>query len=75
VVVIATDNVGVESVELYIDDNLREVDYEPPYIWVWDEQSMLCLFELKVVALDYAGNKAVDMRKVWRVSLRTPNHF
>lgn len=46
---------------------MRDIDYEPPYIWIWDEQCKLFAYDLKVVARDYAGNEAVDMRKIWRV--------
>jgi hypothetical protein len=69
VIVNASDNVGVESVDFYVDDEYKDTDYEPPYIWLWDEQSMLLIYELKVVARDYAGNEATDMIKVWRVQV------
>jgi hypothetical protein len=76
VVVNATDNIGVECVEFYIDDIFRDVDYEYPYIWLWNDQSMLFCYELKVVARDFAGNEAVDMKKVWRSQVTPPeiNH-
>ena len=68
----ATDNVGIDYVEFYIDDELRHVDHVPPYIWLWDEQSMLLIYELKVVAVDFAGNKCTDKIQVWRVQVRPP---
>jgi hypothetical protein len=67
VVVNATDNIGVESVSFFIDDEMRDIDYEYPYIWLWEEYSMMILFyELKATARDFAGNEASDMIKVWR---------
>jgi len=72
VIVNATDNVGVESVTFYVDDIEREIDKEPPYIWLWNDQAMLLPYELKVVARDYAGNEAIDMIKVWRVQVFPP---
>jgi hypothetical protein len=72
VIVNATDNVGVEKVEFYVDDVLRDIDYEPPYIWLWDEQTPFLLYELKAIAYDFAGNTATDMIKVWRVQLQAP---
>jgi len=63
----ATDNIGVESVTFYIDGEMRAIDYEYPYIWLWEEHSMMILlYELKVTARDYAGNEASDVIKVWR---------
>ena len=72
VIVNATDNVGIESVEFYVDGEYKDKDYEPPYIWLWDEQAMLFLYELKVVARDYAGNEASAMIKVLRVQTHPP---
>jgi len=69
----ASDNVGIESVEFYVDGELRDIDYEPPYIWLWDEQTMFLIYELKVVARDFAGNEATDSIKVWRVQVRPPD--
>lgn len=73
VIVNAWDNVGIESVTFYVDDEMRDIDYEPPYIWLWDEKGMLFPYELKVVARDFAGNEAVDMRKVWRHQIFPPS--
>ena len=69
VIVDAWDNVGIESVSFYVDDVLRDIDYEPPYIWLWDDQSPLFPYNLKVIARDYVGNEAVDMIRVWRVQV------
>ncbi len=72
VIVNATDNVGIESVKFYVDNEERHTDFEPPYIWLWNDQSMIFTYELKVVACDYAGNEATDMIKLWRVQVRLP---
>jgi len=72
----ATDNIGVESVTFYIDDIMRYVDYESPYIWLWEEQTMMLLvYDLKVLARDYAGNEAYDIIRVWRTKRFLPPHF
>jgi hypothetical protein len=68
----ATDNVGIKQVEFYVDDDLKHIDTEPPYIWLWDEQSMLLIYKLKIVAVDYAGNECTDMIQVWRVQVSRP---
>ncbi|KYK20276.1 hypothetical protein AYK24_10255 [Thermoplasmatales archaeon SG8-52-4] len=77
IVVNATDNIGVESVTFYIDDEIRDVDYEYPYIWLWEEYSMMIFFyKLKATARDFAGNEASDMIIVWRAQLHpTDNMF
>jgi len=72
VIVNASDNIGVESVKFYVDDIERDIDYEPPYIWLWDDQSMFFQYDLKVVARDYAGNQDTAMIKVWRVQIFPP---
>jgi hypothetical protein len=72
IIVNASDNVGIESVKFYIDDILRHTDTEPPYIWLWDERTMLFTYEVKVVARDYRGNEATDSEKVWRLQIRQP---
>jgi len=72
VIVNASDNIGIESVTFYVDDIERDIDYEPPYIWLWNDQSMIFPYDLKVVARDYAGNEATDMIKVWRIQILPP---
>jgi len=32
----ATDNVGVSSVEIYVNDQLRTTLAKPPYTWIWN---------------------------------------
>ena len=67
VIVNVTDNIGVESVSFYIDDVMIDIDYEYPYIGLWEEYSIVILFfELKATARDYAGNEASDILLVWR---------
>ncbi len=50
---------GVEKVEFYIDDELKYIDDDFPYQWLWDEFSF-GRHEIKVVAYDMEGNKAED---------------
>ncbi len=70
VIVNASDNIGVESIKFYVDGDKMHTDKELPYIWLWNNQSMLFTYELSVVASDYAGNEASVMIKVWRVQVR-----
>ena len=72
IIVNASDNEGIESVDFYIDDVLRDTDYDPPYIMLWDERTMLFTYEIKVIARDYRGNEAIEIVKVWRVQIRQP---
>ncbi|RLE44286.1 hypothetical protein DRJ22_06085, partial [Candidatus Woesearchaeota archaeon] len=63
----ATSASGIEKVEFYVDDEIKEVDNSYPYNYTWDEK---ILFRhrhvIKVIAYDYAGNKAEDEMRVWK---------
>jgi hypothetical protein len=54
---------NVTAVEFFIDGNLRKVDDEPPFKWMWDETSFF-KHTIKVVAYDKAGNTATDEMEV-----------
>jgi hypothetical protein len=76
VAVNASDNIGIESVKFYIDEELRATvtEPEPPpydwvYTWFWDEQTSIAPYTLKVVARDFSGNEANDIIKVWKIQL------
>jgi len=58
------ENSGIEKVEFYVDNALKFVDTESPYIWVWME-TIFGKHEIKVIAYDYGGNTASDEREVW----------
>lgn len=59
----ASDNVGVSNISFYIDDEMKNVSFESPYSWLWNEKAM-GLHKIKVAAYDYAGNTAVDEQAV-----------
>ncbi|HEC75927.1 MAG TPA: hypothetical protein ENI33_01550 [Thermoplasmatales archaeon] len=63
----ATSASGIERVEFYIDNEIKAVDNSYPYNYTWDEK---ILFRhkhvIKVIAYDYAGNKAEDEIRVWK---------
>jgi hypothetical protein len=59
---------GVNSVEFYIDNELRHTDDATPYEWLWDETIFL-EHTLKVVAYDNQNNSAVDERTLWIFNL------
>jgi hypothetical protein len=51
---------GVEKVEIYLDNKLREIRNEVPYEWVWDEAS-IGFFKLKAIAYDNVGFNATTL--------------
>jgi hypothetical protein len=54
---------GIEHVEFYIDDELRYVDEEYPYEWLWDEFA-IGSYEIKAIAYDDKGRGSTDELKV-----------
>lgn len=63
----ATDNIGVDKVELYIDNELKTTLMEEPYNWTWDEKTPLKFgHKIKIIAYDNARNSATDEITVWK---------
>ena len=54
---------GIDKVEFYIDDELKNADDEGPYEWTWGHA--FWQHALKVIAYDNAGNTASDEQTVW----------
>jgi parallel beta-helix repeat protein len=54
---------GIDKVEFYIDDVLKNVDDDAPYQWEWDEPAFFKHI-LKAVAYDNAGNHASDQMDI-----------
>jgi len=54
---------GIDKVEFYIDNLLKETIDEEPYEWLWDERTF-GTHEIKAVAYDNADNMAIDEEKV-----------
>jgi len=50
---------GIDKVELYIDNLLKETIDELPYEWTWNEFA-IGKHEIKAIAYDNSGNKAED---------------
>ena len=50
---------GVEKVEIYIDNKLKDTVNEEPYNWYWNKFSF-GRHKLKFIAYDYAGNKVEE---------------
>lgn len=50
---------GIEKVEFYIDDELKETVEKEPYEWKWDERAFF-RHSIKVIAYGKAGNTASD---------------
>ena len=57
--VTAYDENGIDMVEFYIDDELKYVDEEMPYEWLWNEKVM-GRHEIKAIAYDNTGHSAID---------------
>ena len=63
------DNIGVDKIKLYIDDELKTNLTKKPYTWRWDEKTPLRFkHTLKAVAYDKAGNSATSEITVWKLS-------
>lgn len=81
----ASDNMGVERTEFYVDDQLVYTDYSPPYLCSFDTLSLENgLHTLKVVATDYSGQSITESRPIDilnvedkdapKVEITTPKH-
>lgn len=61
VVVNATDNQsGISHVDFYVDGKLMYNCSEPPYTWLWNEDTLYDKHVLEVIACDNDGNMAKD---------------
>jgi parallel beta-helix repeat protein len=60
------DESGMNRVEFYINDVLKETDATEPYSWTWDERAFGKRI-IRVTAYDNAGNSASDEIKVWKI--------
>jgi beta-lactamase superfamily II metal-dependent hydrolase len=69
----ATDNVGVTSVEFYLDGILQTTDNAAPYAWSWDtETASNASHSLTSKAFDAAGNAATSTAVNVTVDNTTP---
>jgi hypothetical protein len=56
---------GIDRIEFYVNEELKYVDDEFPYVWFWDEQ----LFGhkmIKISAVDKLGNLANNVMQIWK---------
>ena len=58
---------GIDKIEFYVNDELKATDSTEPYSWTWDEQEILFLYKVKVIAYDNEGNSAEDDINVWKI--------
>ena len=62
--VVASIQCGLlDRVEFYIDNELKETKYQPPYEWIWNEFAM-GYHQIKIVAYDIIGNRVEDEKSV-----------
>ena len=65
VVVNASDSQsGIDKVEFYVDGKLMATDYDEPYEWLWNEDTVYDTHLLEVIAYDRDGNIAKDSMEV-----------
>jgi hypothetical protein len=61
-----TDNQsGVDHVEFYLDDILKQNSSTTPFQWTWSDRGFF-FYYLKIVAYDKYGNSATKEMKVWK---------
>ncbi|MFA6440626.1 MAG: Ig-like domain-containing protein, partial [Bacteriovoracaceae bacterium] len=59
IMVSASDNIGIEKVEFYINNVNEGIDYYSPYMYQWDATGKSNgIYYLKAIAYDAAGNTA-----------------
>jgi hypothetical protein len=64
----ASDNQsGIQKVEFYVDDDLKETVTTVPYSWTWSDRGNFFPYILRVDAYDNAGNKNSDELKLWKI--------
>jgi hypothetical protein len=56
---------GLEHIELYIDNELKDIFHTIPKSWKWDEK-LFYKHEIKLVAYDKAGNINSETKDVWK---------
>ncbi len=56
----------IDRVEFFVDNELRSTDTTAPYVWEWDEKTMLFLYKIKVKVFDIKDNVAQDDVIVWK---------
>jgi len=58
---------GIDEVEFLVNNELKATVSTEPYSWTWDEQDILFLYKVKVIAYDNEGNSAEDYIDVWKI--------
>jgi len=57
---------GVNRIEFYINEELKSIDYDYPYSWIWSEKNLHINYILKLVSYDDAGNIAKNETTIMR---------
>jgi parallel beta-helix repeat protein len=57
---------GIERVDFFINDKLKESDTSSPYKWTWKDTSFLLPYKILVKAYDNTGNYNTDSIDVWK---------
>jgi len=60
-------NSEIESVDFYINNELKETDNNEPYNFLWDENSF-GRYTIKVIAYDNIGNHELKEFVIWKFS-------
>ncbi len=62
--VIASPSDRIKNVSFYIDDELKYIDNNSPYQWLWDKFA-IGKHKIKVIAYDNNGKSVSDEREIW----------
>ena len=62
---IATDNIAIDKIEFYIDNQLKYSDGDRFHYWNWDEKAF-GKYNLTAIAYDWAGNTNIHEIDVWK---------
>ncbi|HDM67411.1 MAG TPA: PKD domain-containing protein, partial [Thermoplasmatales archaeon] len=65
----ASDNIGIARVEFYLDNQLKHINFTPPYYWLCNVTG-IGKHTIKAVAYDFAGHVAMDQKEVWIINPR-----
>ena len=56
---------GIDKVEFYLNNKLKQTDEEAPYTWYWNEPGIGMIMTLKVKVYDNDGNNRQDQKTIY----------
>ncbi|RLF44335.1 MAG: hypothetical protein DRN29_08615, partial [Thermoplasmata archaeon] len=67
-ITIEANAINASKVEFYVNDELKFIDEDKPYQWLWNERAF-GEYEIKVIAHDKYSDEATDEINVWVMNL------